>query len=233
MRTNAEGNANRGGFNSSNSPHGNADMNRGSSARPTGRTWDAQGNSSDRGRPPAGFGNRPSSNVAPPTRGTGMTHSDRPPWAGTGNAPRSTMDRGNSPSNNGNVNRGGNSQRSYEPPQRSNSSRPPANYNYNPGYQGRGNSQPRSYNPPEPRSYASPRSYSAPSRGYPAPSHNYSAPSGRGYSAPSGRGSYSAPSHSYSAPSHSSGGGSSSHGGGGGGSSHGGGGGGGSSHTRH
>ena len=241
MRTNAEGNANRGGVNNNNSPRGNAGFNGGSNTRPTGRTWDAQANSSDHGRPPAGFGsnssNRPSNggNSGATTRGTTMTHSDRPPWAGTGNAPRGTMDRGNAPSNNGSFNRGGNSPRSYEPPQRSNSQRPPANYNYNPGNQSRGNSQPRSFNPPQPRSYSSPRSYSAPSRGYPAPSRNYSAPSGRSYSAPSSRGSYSAPSHSYSAPSHSSGGGGgSSHSGGGGGSTHGGGGGGGgSSHTRH
>ena len=235
MRTNAEGNANRGGFNNNNSPRGNAGVNGGSNTRPTGRTWGAQGNSSDHGRPPAGFGgnssNRPSNggNSGAATRGTTMTHSDRPPWAGTGNAPRGTMDRGNAPTSNGGSNRGGNSPRSYEPPQRGNSQRPPANYN--PGNQSRGNSQPRSYNPP------APRSYSAPSRGYPAPSRNYSAPSGRSYSAPSSRGSYSAPSHgggSYSAPSHSSGGGGgSNHGGGGGGSSRGGGGGGGSSHTRH
>jgi hypothetical protein len=267
MRTNAEGNANRGNANS-NSPRGNAGTNGGTNPRTTGRTWDAQGNSSDRGHAPAGYGgnsNRPANNgnAGPATRGTSMTHGDRPPWAGTGNAPRGTMDRGNSPrnsgnydrgnlpSNNGNVNRGGNNPRSYEPPQRNNSQRPPANYN--PGNQSRGNSQPRSYSPPEPRSYSSPRSYSAPSRSYPAPSRNYSAPSGRSYSAPPSRGSYSAPSHSYSAPqsrgggnysapSHSysapqsRGGGSysaPSHSSGGGGSSHGGGGGGGSSHTRH
>src|SRR5205823_5674995 len=92
MRTNAEGNANR-GFNSNNSPRGNAGVNGGSNTRPTGRTWDAQGNSSDRGRPPAGF----NGNSGAATRGTTMTHSDRPPWAGTGNAPRGTMDRGNAP----------------------------------------------------------------------------------------------------------------------------------------
>jgi hypothetical protein len=241
MRTNAEGNANRGGLNNSNSPRDNAGLHGGSNARTNTHTWEAQGNASDRGRAPAGFGdnsNRPSNggSSGATTRGTTMTHGDRPPWAGTGNAPRGTMDRanngsidrGNPPSNNGNFNRGGNSPRSYEPPQRSNSQRPPANYNYNSGTQSRGNSQPRSYNPPEPRSYSSPRSYSAPSRGYPAPSQNYSAPSGRSYSAPPSRGSYSAPSRSYSAP-QSRGGGSysaPSHSSGGGGS-------GGSTHTRH
>ena len=194
-RAGAEGNASRGSVNSNPS--------RGNGAS-SGRTWDAQGNSSDRGRAPSGFGgnsNRPSNNGngGGATRGTSMTHSDRPPWAGSGNS------SGNSSSNNGSFNRGGNSSRSFEPPQRNNSQRPPANFN--PGNQGRGNSQPRSYNPPAPRSFS-------------APSRNYSAPSGRSYSAPQSRGSYSAPSHGgggYSAPSHSSGGGGASHGGGGGG----------------
>jgi hypothetical protein len=217
MRSNAEGNANRGGFNG-NSPRGNSASN--------GRNWEAQGNATDRGRAPAGFGNngnRPSNNeAAGGTRGAGTTRSDRPPWAGSGNAPHSNMERFSE----GNVNRGaGNNSRSYEPPQRSN--RPPANYNYNPGNNsgnsGRGYSQPRSYNPPEPRSYSSPRSYSAPNRGYPAPSRG----------SYGGGGSYRG---GGSAPSHSSGGGGSSHGGGGGssrsggGSSHGGGGG---SHGHH
>jgi len=217
MRTNAEGNANRGGFgnNNSNSPRGNSVSNS--------RNWEAQGNSTDRGRAPSGFGNnggnRPSNeNLTSNSRG-GMTRTDRPPSSSSGNAPRSNMQRFNE----GNVNRGGNNSRSYEPPQRSNSNRPPANYNYDRGSQGRGYSQPRSYNPPEPRSYSSPRSYSAPSRGYPAPSRSYSAPSGN-YGGGS-RGGGSAPSRSYGGGGGSSrgGGGGSSHGGGGG-SSHGGGG---------
>src|SRR5215475_2372412 len=154
VRTNAEGNASRAGFNN-NSPRGNSGSN--------GRSWEAQGNSTDRGRAPSGFGsngNRPSNNeVANSSRGGGMTRSDRPPWAGSGNSPRSDMQRfnegnanrgGNSnrpdpgtfsrggsssrgsvdrPNNEG-FNRGGNSSRSFEPPQRSN--RPPANYDYNP-----------------------------------------------------------------------------------------------------
>jgi hypothetical protein len=219
MRTNAEGNANRGGFN--NSPRGNSNS----------RTWEAQGNSTDRGRAPSGFGNnsnRPSNeNVASNSRGAGVTRGDRPPWAGSGNAARSNMQRFNE----GNLNRGGNNSRSYEPPQRSNSNHPPANYNYDRGNQGRGNSQPRSYSPPEPRSYSSPRSYSAPSRGYPVPSRGYSAPSGN--FGGGSRGGGSAPSRSYGGGGGSSrggGGGGSSHGGGGGGSSHGGGG---SPHGRH
>lgn len=254
MRGNAEMNANRGGFN--NSPRGNAPS--------SNRNWEAQGSATDRGRAPAGFGNntnRPSNSgsFGNATRGTSMTHGDRPPWAGAGNAPRSTMERssegrfngGNSnrPPSSGSFDRGSNSSRSDEPPQRSN--RPPANYNYNPGTssQSRGFSQQRSYNPPEPRN-STPRSYSEPRGSYPSPSRGgysgggYSAPSrggysgggysaprgggysGGGYSAPRGGG-YSAPrGGGYSAPSHSSGGG-----GGGGGSSHGSGGG--SSHTRH
>src|SRR5215470_15989241 len=64
MRTNAEGNASRGGFNN-NSPRGNSGSN--------GRSWEAQGNSTDRGRAPSGFGNngnRPSNNeVANNSRG--------------------------------------------------------------------------------------------------------------------------------------------------------------------
>jgi hypothetical protein len=208
MRTNAEGNATRGGVSNSQRPNPGSNM----------RRWDAQGNSTDRGNAPAGFGNnnRPQQNSAanPPARGTSMTHNDRPPWAGTGNSPRSQqMDRSNNGGNNG-----GNGPRSYEPPQRGNNNRPPASYNQsNPG---RGNSAPRSYNPPaprnynqsSPRSYSSPRSFSAPSRNYSAPSapsHSYSAPS-RGYSGGGGGG------RSYSAPSHSSGGGGSYHSSGGG-----------------
>ncbi len=245
MRTNAEMNGNRGGFNSS-ARGGNAPSNT--------RSWEAQGNATDRGRAPAGFGNnsnRPSNSgsFGNTTRGTSMTRSDRPPWAGTGNAPRSTMQRGNEGFNSGNVNRPSGSfdrstggQRQFEPPQRSNNNRPPANYNYNPGNQSRGYSQPRSYNPPTPRSYSEPRGnypssrggysgggYSAPNRGgYSAPSRGgysgggYSAPRGGGYSG----GGASRGGGGYSAPSHSSGGGGSPRGGGGGGSSHGGGGGG-------
>jgi hypothetical protein len=226
MRTNAEGNATRGGF-GTNSTRGNPASNA--------RTWEAQGNSTDRGRAPSGFGNngnRPSSiEAAGNPRGAVATHSDRPPWAGNGGASRGGVERSSGGNHsvdshanvdrNGNrgwggeSNRGGSSPRSYEPPQRS--ARPPANYDYNPGDQGRGHAQPRSYSPPEPRSYSAPRTYSAPNRGYPAPSRGGS---GGGYS---GGGSYrgggSAPSRSYG------GGGGSYRGGGGGGSSHGGGGG--------
>jgi len=210
------------------------------------RNWSAQGNASDRGRAPQGFGslspNRPSSNGASQTAGPARSaHSDRPPWAGSSSrsmtngatSPRSTAPSGNRsyqpqsrPSSSYNNNRPSNSNsgRSFEPPARSNSNRPSYS-NSNRSYE-----SPSGSNSAPSRSNSAPsRSYSAPSRNYSAPSRSYSAPS-RSYSAPSR--SYSAPSRSYSTPSHSSGGGGSSRGGGGGsrgggsGSSHGGGGGG-------
>jgi hypothetical protein len=177
------------------------------------RNWSAQGNATDRGRAPQGFGgasaNRPANGASQSVR---ATHSDRPPWAGSGS--RSTSSgpgtRSSAPSYN---NRPSGSNRSYAPQSRSSApnysnSRPSSSYS-------NGN---RSYEPPS-------RSYSAPSRSYSAPSRSYSAPS-RSYSAPSR--SYSAPSRSYSAPSHGSGGGGGSSRGGGGGASRSGGGGGGS-----
>jgi uncharacterized membrane protein YgcG len=188
-------------------------------------TWEAQGNSTDRGRAPQGFGNSnsPSNNSGNPAR---MNRQDRPSWAGSG-APSNyggsrSMGNANPPGF-----AGGNL--SYDAPQRN---APTNNRSYAPP--SRTDSAPgRSYSAPV-RSYPAPgRSYSAPSPSYSAPSRSYSAPS-RSYSAPSR--SYSAPSRSYSAPSHSSsapsrssggsGGGGGSRGGGGGGASHGGGGGG-------
>ena len=193
------------------------------------RVWEAQGNVSDGGRPPAGFGssNRP---VNPPTQTARMNDANRPPSA-RGDLPSGVAggqpSRPSTPSYNGNRPSSSNNGRSYEPPQRA--------YSNAPSYGNRGSAQPRSYNPPPTRSYSAPQTYSAPSRNYSAPSRSYSAPS-QGYSAPSR--SYSAPSRSYSAPSRSysapsqsysgggggnRGGGSSSHssGGGGGGSSRG------------
>jgi hypothetical protein len=151
-----------------------------------GRTWEAQGNSTDRGRAPAGFGNSNS-----PANGTSRpaqaNRTDRPPWAGSSQTGAGAAPNGN---------------RSYTPSQRTSPT-----YN-NRGYtpQPRGNSAP-------PRTYsAPPRTYSAPSRSYPAPSRSYSAPS-RSYSAPSH--SNSAPSHSSGGGGGSrGGGGGSSHGGG-------------------
>jgi hypothetical protein len=211
------------------------------------RNWSAQGNSTDRGRAPSGFG----SNSA---RGTSMNHPDRPSWAsdaggsnntrsGSSVSPRSNAS-GNRPDYT-NANRG--NSRSYQPPQRSpgySNDRPQSNSNSN-ANSNRGFSQPpRSYgespqrspgysnNRPQYNSNSnanSNRGFSQPPRSYSAPQRTYSPPSqSRGYSAPSR--SYSPPSRGYSAPSQSLGGGGSNRGGGGsygGGGSHGNGGGGG------
>jgi hypothetical protein len=203
----------------------NATMNNNSPQQRAGssgpRTWAAQGNTTDRGRAPTGFGgsNRPSN---APAQTAGMPQGNRPPWAGTGSQssvngsvsrPAAPNYNGNRPSYSNNSsrsseppqrtynnntpsygNRGSsNTGRTYEPPQRAQRDTPA--YNNNRSY-----SQPRSYNSPPTRSYSAPQTYSAPGRSYSAPSGSYSAPS-RNYSAPSG--SYSAPSHSYSAPSRS------------------------------
>ncbi|MGB9467196.1 MAG: DUF6600 domain-containing protein [Candidatus Acidiferrum sp.] len=122
------------------------------------RTWEAQGNTSDRGRAPQGFGasNSPANSSPMTARG------NRPPWAGAS--------AGGS-ANNEMRSAGGN--RSYTPPQGNAPS-------YNRSY-----SAPSRSNPAPSRSYSAPtRSYSAPSRSYSAPSRSSSAPS-RTYSAPS------------------------------------------------
>jgi hypothetical protein len=140
------GNATSGGRGSvnGNSPRGSA----GSNSRP----WEAQGSATDRGRAPSGFGNnsnRPPNNLsASNTRGVGLTRSDRPPFAGSGNVSGAQSNRSSNGGFNGGGNSRGGSSRNYAPPQRS-------------------YSQPRSYNAP------SSRSYSAPSRSYSAPSQNY------------------------------------------------------------
>jgi len=167
--------------------------------------WEAQGNATDRGSAPRGFGSDRPANNGSGSQTARNAQGDRPPWA-RGGAPSAggsgSNARPSTPNYNSsrpNANGGG---RSYEPPQR----------NYNPPSGGN-----RGYSP-----QPSPRTYSAPSRNYPAPSRSYSPPPSR---------SYSPPSRSYSAPSHSSGGGGSSHGGGSGSGSHSGGGGGGGSHS--
>jgi hypothetical protein len=189
-------------------PNGNLNNN---ASRPpaSGRSWNAQGNATDSGRAPQGFG---SSNRPATPQTTRMNSNNRPPWAGSGNANRGVS---NAPRNfsspGGNSNgrppasyNGGN--RSYTPPANG-SNRAPNNHNSAPN---RSYSAPRSYNPPSNRNYSAPRSFSsAPS--YSAP-HN-SAPAPRSYSAP--------------APHSSGGGGGGSHSSGGGGGFHGGGGGGG------
>ncbi|PYU41058.1 MAG: hypothetical protein DMG54_21030 [Acidobacteria bacterium] len=170
------------------------------------RTWEAQGNTTDRGRAPAGFGS--SNQQGNPRAQTAHEASgNRPPWArgdsqsaaigGRGSRPSAPSYNGDRPSSSSNG-------RSYTP-QRT--------YSNSPSYGNRGYSQPRSYNPPPTRSYSSPRTYSAPSRSYPAPSRSYSAPSrGNGGGSGGGGGNRGG-----------GGGGGGSRGGGGGGSPHGGG----------
>jgi hypothetical protein len=132
------------------------------------RNWAAQGNATDHGRAPAGFGssNQPGNSPAQTAR---EMQGNRPPWArgdSQSGAVTGQTSRPSTPNYNGNRPSSSSNSRSYQPPQRA----------YNNGGNG-GYSQPRSYNPPPSRSYSSPRTYSAPSRSYPAPSHSYSAPS--------------------------------------------------------
>jgi hypothetical protein len=179
------------------------------------RNWSAQGNATDRGRAPQGFGagssNRPSNGASQ----TGpAARSDRPPFAGSGSQPmpNGAGSRPTSPTYSNDRQSGGNpsgGNRSYQP--QSGPSSPSYNGN-RPSYSNGGS---RSYEPPSrpnsnraPSSYSNgnrsseppPRSYSPPSRNYSAPSSSYS-PSSRSYSPPSP--SHSAPSRSYSAPSYS------------------------------
>ena len=125
------------------------------SDRPNGatRSWSAQGNATDSGRAPQGFGssNRPTNSQS----AAHMNSSNRPPWAGSynGSSQHNSVNRAPSGSNYGN--------RSYSPP----------SYNGN-----RGNSAPH-YNS-APRNNSAPH-YSAPQSHYSAP-HN-SGPSGGGY----------------------------------------------------
>jgi hypothetical protein len=185
----------------------------------SGRTWNAQGNSTDSGRAPQGFGssNRPASSQT-----TRMNSSNRPPWVGNNNSGGVSNSPRNLSSPNGNSGgarppasyNGGN--RTYTPPAYNNN-RSSGSYNSTPN---RNYSAPRGYNPPSnrnnsaPRSYSSAPSYSAPRSSGPAP-RSYSAPAPRS----SGGGSSGGFHGGGGGGSHSSGGGGSSHGGGGG-SSH-------------
>lgn len=194
-----------------------ASINSANSARPntgnSGRSWNAQGNTTDSGRGPQGFGssnsNRPTNNIRSARPSGGANSTSRPPWAGNGGnygggSSRYTSNRSGSSYGNS----GGN--RSYSPP----------------SYGGRGNSSGSSYGGN--RGYSSAPSYGG-SRGYSAPRSYSSAPSyggsrgysGGGYSAPRSYGGGGSSRGSYGGSS-----GGSSHGGGGGGGSHGGGGGG-------
>ena len=202
--------------NNANGSRPNGSFNNNASRPPaSGRTWNAQGNATDAGRAPQGFG---SSNRPATPQTARMNSNDRPPWSrggnsgnnsgGASNAPRSFSSSGGNPGGRPPASyNGGN--RSYTPPSYNNN-RSSGNYNSSPN---RNYSAPRGNNAPSNRSYSAPRSYS-------------SAPS---YSAP--RSSSPAP-RSYSAPRSSGGGfsGGGSRSGGGGGGFHGGGGGGGGSH---
>ncbi len=132
------------------------------------RSWNAQGNVTDSGHAPQGFGgNNRSSNAVQSMR---TNDANRPPWA-----------RGNSNST------------SSGSMQRNSINRPPATYNGNraytpPSYNGNRGNTPPSYNGN--RNYSAPRSYSPSSPRMTAP-RSYSAPS-----APHGGGGYSAPHNS-------------------------------------
>ena len=179
-------------------PNGNGAFN--NSNRPNGstRSWNAQGNVTDSGHAPQGFGaNRPNNSVAQP-------RNDRPPYAGSSVG---------APQQHNSVNRppaSYNGGRSYNP-QTYNGGR---SYNSQPYNGGRSYTPPsngnRSYTPPRGGNYSAPRSYS-PAPHYSAPAPHYSAPRS---SAPSGGGFHGG----------SGGGGGHVGGGGGGGGSHGGGG---------
>jgi hypothetical protein len=206
------------------------------------RNWSAQGNTTDRGRAPSGFGSD-SRNDTP--RNSNMTRGDRPSWAnGSNGANRpggSNDDRSHNAPQRGSgggyasdrPNYSGGNGRSYNPPQRSSGgwnnrptysnggSRSYSQSNYGNrgssqpfyGNGNRGNAQPRSYSAPS----APYRSYSAPSRSYSAPGRSY----GGGAGSPHGGGGGGSPHMSGGGGGARGGGGSSSHGG----SSHGGGGG--------
>jgi hypothetical protein len=210
--------------NNANGSRPNSSLNNNNSSRPpaTGRSWNAQGNTTDSGRAPQGFG---SSNRTATPQTARMNSNDRPPWAGSRNsggassAPRNSSSPSggrswNSPSTSYN---GGN--RSYTPPSY-NSNRSSGNYNSLPN---RNYSAPPSYNAPSNRNYSAPRSYSS-GPSYSAP--RSSGPAPRSYSAPPSSGGGGGASHGSGSSGFHGGGG----GGGGGGASHGGGGGGGASH---
>ncbi len=111
----------------------------------TSRSWSAQGNTTDRGRAPEGFGSSSrGSNEAMSAR---TNRTDRPPWAGAGASANNGGSRANGTANRESYSGGS---RSATSPQRNAPS-------YN-----------RSYSAPS-------RTYSAPSRTYSAPSRSYGA----------------------------------------------------------
>jgi hypothetical protein len=134
------------------------------------RSWSAQGNTTDRGRAPEGFGseNR-GSNEAMSAR---TNRTDRPPWAGAGTSANNGSSR---TAGSGSRESYSNGNRSYTSPQRTAP-------NYNRGY----SAPSRSYSAPS-RTYSAPsRTYSAPSRSYGGSPHASAAPRGGG--APHGGG---------------------------------------------
>ena len=205
-----------GGFNGN--PTNNS-MSGGNNSRPNStptRTWNAQGNSTDSGRGPQGFGgNRPTA----PARTTQMNQGNHPP-SSQGNV---------SGGHNGNVRMGTESQNgsrgSVNRPPATNNNRsysPPSSNNGNRGYSAPQN---RTYSPPQNRSYSPPPSYNG-NRGSSAPPRSYSPPptprsygGGGGSSHPNGGGGGgggSRPSSGGGGGSHPSGGGGSHPSGGGG-----------------
>jgi hypothetical protein len=183
---------------------GGASINSANSARPgnSTRSWNAQGNATDSGRGPQGFGNNRAAGGS--VQSTRMNDANRPPWSRNG-ASVSGAYNGNTSQN-----------------QRNMSNRAPASMgNNNRNYTPPSNNGNRGYNAPSNRGYSSAPSYN---RGYSAPRNYSSAPR---YSAPSAPRSYSAPRSSGGGGSYHGGGssGGGSHGGGGGGGSRGGGGG--------
>jgi hypothetical protein len=107
------------------------------------RTWSAQGNTTDRGQAPRGFG---SSNNGPSNSNLAARANNRPPWAGAG--ANGNVGGGNAVGNRASTPQGsgGSNARSYTPPQQS-----------------RTNSAPTT---PSRASTAPSRTYSAPSRSY-------------------------------------------------------------------
>jgi hypothetical protein len=175
------------------SGNNNARQNQLSQSRPpsvsgnNSRVWNAQGNSTDRGQAPKGFG---SSNSPSNSGNTSGRSDNRPPWAGAGNAPNPGNSRTYTPQQ-GNAPNSGNS-RTYTPQQ---GNAPSNNRGYTPQSQSRGYTPPsHSYSAPPTRTYSAPsRTYSAPSRTYSAPSRSYggggsASHGGSGGSAPHGGG---------------------------------------------
>ncbi len=158
-----------------------------------GRTWEAQGNSSDRGNAPQGFGSANRYNNGAVNSGA-RARTDRPPWAGANSG--NTAGRAN-------TNVEGNRGSTYE--------------GRSSAYQGRGNesSGNRSYEAPS-RSYSTPRSSYPSSRSYSEPARSYSPPARSSAPSPSRSSGGSAPHSGGGGSAPHGGGGGGSHGGGGG-----------------